>query len=153
MSPPARSRTGNRHCNVVEIAGKGILIEGPAGSGKTSLALGLVDAARQRGIDAHFVADDQALLTIEDGRVIASTPPPIAGLAEIRGHGIVRLAHRPQTSIELVIAMVNDDGIERMPAKATTEVLGTELPAIAVPVRHEAQAIRIILASLGISLV
>jgi len=153
MTPPDSSRTGNRHCNVVEIAGKGILIEGPAGSGKTSLALGLVDAARQRGIDAHFVADDQALLEVEDGRIVARTPPSIAGLAEIRGHGIVRLAHRSRSTIGLVLAMVEDDGLERMPEQVTTFVLGIELPAIAVPVRHEAQAVRIILARLGISLV
>ncbi len=143
----------NRHCCVVEIGGAGVMIEGHSGSGKTSLAFGLVDAAARRGIAANFVADDQALIGRQGGRAIASAPDTIAGLAEVHGHGIVRVAHQPSCSISLVARLVPDEALDRMPAKKTTTLLDIEVPLVEVPVRHEAQAVRIILASLHISVV
>jgi serine kinase of HPr protein (carbohydrate metabolism regulator) len=143
----------NHHCSVIAINGIGILIEGPPASGKTSLALGLVDAARRRGAQAHFVADDQCMLEATGTGLLARTPETIAGLAEVRGHGIVPVNHVPDCIIGLVVRLRDDEKIERMPEQDLTSLLGVKLPCIDVPVRHEAQAIRIILARLGIPLV
>ncbi|HSO47252.1 MAG TPA: HPr kinase/phosphorylase [Rhizobiaceae bacterium] len=143
----------NRHCCVVEIGGTGVMIEGPSGAGKTSLALGLVDAAARRGIPAHFVADDQALVERRGDGVTASVAQTIAGLAEIRGHGIVSVAHKPSCAIALVARLVADEAVGRMPIDKTAVIEGIELPLVEVPVRHEAQAVRIVLASLRISVV
>jgi HPr kinase/phosphorylase len=153
MRPAADGPSANRHCCVVEISGTGILIEGEAGSGKTSLALGLVEAARARGLDAHFVADDQALVELSGNSVVARTPAAIAGLAEVRGHGIVPVKHREACKIGLVVRLVPDESIERMPLAKTCDLLGVTLPVVNTPMRHEAQAVRIVLASLRISLV
>ncbi|GBR71314.1 hypothetical protein GKA01_17630 [Gluconobacter kanchanaburiensis NBRC 103587] len=60
--------------------GAGVLISGPSGSGKSELALMLMDV----GFD--LVADDRVLL---DG-VVASAPERLAGLIEVRGVGILR---------------------------------------------------------------
>jgi HPr kinase/phosphorylase len=143
----------NHHCCVIAINGTGILIEGPSGSGKTSLALGLVDAARRRGAQADFIADDQCMLQPTDAGLAATVPESIAGLAEVRGHGIVRLNHASACMVGLVARLRDDREIERMPEHDRTGILGIELPAVDVPVRHEVQAIRIILARLGIPLV
>ncbi len=143
----------NRHCCVVEIGGAGVMIEGPSGAGKTSLALGLVDAAARRGIAAHFVADDQALVERRGDSLAASVPHAIAGLAEIRGHGIVPVAHKPSCALALVARLVADEAVGRMPVVEVTTIEGIELPVVKVPVRHEAQAVRIVLASLRISVV
>jgi HPr kinase/phosphorylase len=149
----AMNRPINRHCCAVEIGGVGVMIEGEAGAGKTSLALGLVEAARGRGIEAFFIADDQALVERRGGKIIARVPPAIAGLAEVRGHGVVAVRHRPSTQIGLVVRLAEDQAIERMPDPQTCQLLGLTLPVVNTPVRHEAQAVRIVLASLRISLV
>ena len=69
----------------VAIGGRAVLIEGQPGSGKTSLALALID----RG--AVLVGDDGVTLEVRDGRLWASPPPNIAGKLEIRNVGIVDL--------------------------------------------------------------
>ncbi len=63
-----------------------MLIEGPPGSGKSSLALALID----RG--AMLVGDDGVLLERRGERLWALPPPNIAGLLEIRNVGLARLA-------------------------------------------------------------
>lgn len=153
MIADADSKTRNRHCSVVAIEDTGILIEGPSGSGKTSLALGLVDAARRRGRRADFISDDQALLFVTQSGITAQAPSEIAGLAEVRGHGIAVVNHQSACIVHLVARLREDTEIERMPEPEQTSLLGVEVAALDVPVRHEAQAIRIILARLGIPLV
>src|SRR4029079_6360817 len=70
----------------VAIGGRGVLIEGEPGSGKSSLALALID----RG--AVLVGDDGVTLETREGRLWASPPPNIAGLIEVRNVGLVTLA-------------------------------------------------------------
>jgi serine kinase of HPr protein (carbohydrate metabolism regulator) len=86
-------------------------------------------------------------------KIIARVPPAIAGLAEVRGLGIVPVRHRPSPEIGLVVRLVEDEKMERMPDPQTCQLLGVTLPVVNTPVRHEAQAVRIVLASLRISLV
>ncbi|WP_284124719.1 HPr kinase/phosphorylase [Parerythrobacter aestuarii] len=70
----------------VAIHGNAVMIEGPPGSGKTSLALALID----RG--AMLVGDDGVSLELRsDGKLWASPPPRIAGKIEIRNVGIAEL--------------------------------------------------------------
>ncbi|MCB1459685.1 MAG: HPr kinase/phosphatase C-terminal domain-containing protein [Nitratireductor sp.] len=142
MTPPGI----NHHCCVVDIDGRGILIEGRSGSGKTSLALGLVDTCRSRGRVAHLVCDDQAILTCHDGRLFANCPPLIRGKAEIRGFGITQVDSLDISRLVLAVRLVDDEDVPRMPEPRTGTYCGTALPLVTTPRRHEAQAIRIILA-------
>ena len=73
----------------VAIGGRGVLVEGPPGSGKSSLALALID----RG--ATLVGDDGVLLELRGDRLWALPPPSIEGLLEIRNVGIAKLAAEP----------------------------------------------------------
>jgi hypothetical protein len=72
------------HASCVACRGRAILIIGPSGSGKSDLALRLID----RG--ARLVSDDQTLVTLENGRLLASPPRTIQGLVEVRGLGHAR---------------------------------------------------------------
>jgi len=73
----------------VAIGGRGLLIEGPPGSGKSSLALALID----RG--ATLVGDDGVLLELRGERLWALPPDNIEGLLEIRNVGIATLPAEP----------------------------------------------------------
>jgi HPr kinase/phosphorylase len=91
------------HGTCVARDGAGVLILGPSGSGKSDLALRLLD----RGFG--LVADDQ--VELRDG--IASPPEALAGLLEVRGLGIVRLPYLPTVKLKLVIALT--DNSDRLP--------------------------------------
>lgn len=139
----------NHHCSVVQIDGAGVMIEGASGSGKTSLALGLIDTARARGLAASLVSDDQALLSVAGERLVASAPAAIAGLAELRGYGIARVEHVDCCEIDVVGRLDADEGLPRMAEPGRTTIKGVELPLLHLPGRHEQQAARIVLAWLA----
>ncbi len=109
----------------VEIDGRALAIEGPPGSGKSSLALALID----RG--ARLIGDDGVTLTrTENGAasvILASPPPNIAGLIEVRGVGLIKLPTPPPTPLALILAL-GEEG-ERLPDCApVTEILGISIP-------------------------
>ncbi|HEY6817457.1 MAG TPA: HPr kinase/phosphatase C-terminal domain-containing protein [Croceibacterium sp.] len=106
----------------VVLDGCGVLIEGPPGSGKSSLALMLID----RG--ATLVGDDGVLLEPRDGRLWALPPPTIAGLLEIRNVGLVTLAATP-APLALVLRL--DPAAPRaVEAAERAELCGIALPLI-----------------------
>lgn len=88
----------------------GVLILGGSGSGKSDLMLRLIAAG------SVLVADDRTDLTVEGNLLIASPPAALAGLMEIRGLGIVTLAHRGRTIVKLVADLTPGQPQERMPA-------------------------------------
>lgn len=84
------------HASCVARDGQGVLLTGPSGAGKSDLALRLI------GRGFTLVADDR--VEIADGR--ASPPPPLAGLLEVRGFGIVRLSYLAAAPLRLVINLM-----------------------------------------------
>jgi HPr kinase/phosphorylase len=112
------------HATCVAIAQRGVLITGASGSGKSDLALRLID----RG--AVLVSDDYTALTVSsDGRLRASPPTNIAGLLEIRHIGIVNMPYVIDVPIALAIAL--DEKPERMPDQPTTlDILGLSVQCV-----------------------
>ena len=110
--------------SAVAIGGRALLIEGPPGSGKSTLALALID----RG--AGLIGDDAVALHRDaQGRLIASSPPNIAGLLEVRGIGLVRLPTAAPAPTALILTLGGGEP-ERLP-----EVLALrDLAGVAVPV-------------------
>lgn len=138
-----------RHGCVLAINDIGILIEGRSGAGKTSLMFGLVERFRRAGIDTEIVCDDYCTISQCEQGLMASAPDPIAGKAELRGYGIVSVAHRSNAKLGLIVSLVPDEDVERMPEPQTATILNVTLPLIHVPERHEEAAVRIITARLG----
>jgi HPr kinase/phosphorylase len=99
-----------------------VLIRGESGSGKSDLALRLLD------LGAELVADDQVVLEAKKGQVIAHPPENLAGLLEVRGIGILAIGHKPAAPLKLVIDLVQEDRVERMPEPQTAVLLDVELP-------------------------
>lgn len=114
------------HASCIELAGAGILLRGPSGSGKSDLALRLIDGG------ARLVADDRTDLSVEDGGLIASSPAAIAGKLEIRGVGIVTMPAVSRSRVGIAVDLVAASAVERLPARQTCSYLGVELPLIAI---------------------
>ena len=109
----------------VAIGGRGVLLRGASGSGKSDLALRLID----RG--AALVSDDYTEVRMAGGRLLAAAPATIAGGIEVRGVGIVELP--AATDVPLCLVAELDRPPERLPDGASTaEIAGTPLPAVAL---------------------
>jgi RNase adaptor protein for sRNA GlmZ degradation len=110
------------HATAVALNGQAVLLLGPAGSGKSDLALRLVAAGWQ------LVADDRVVLRRDGDALIASAPARLAGLIEVRGVGIV-----PETTHPAPVALALDLGrpVERLPAADWAEYLGVAVPVLA----------------------
>ena len=111
------------HAGCVAIGGRGVLIAGRPGSGKSDLALRLID----RG--AVLVSDDYTLVIRSDGRLVASAPPTIAGQMEIRGVGLVEMEAAGEVPLCLLVDL--DRAPDRLPDEGERAALaGLELPMI-----------------------
>jgi HPr kinase/phosphorylase len=122
------------HASAVLTGARAILIRGPAGSGKSRLALNLIQAASHgQLIFARLVADDRVHVEAAHGRLIARPPAAIAGLLEVRGLGIAQLPYEPMA----VVSWVVDLGVAapmRMPDDSTAHaiVAGIRIQRLAV---------------------
>lgn len=114
------------HASCVELGGTGVLLLGESGSGKSDLALRLIDAG------ARLVADDRTELRRDGTRLIASPPATIAGRMEVRGVGIVPLAHVAECAVGLAVELVAPDRVERLPSAQSRAWLGIDLPLLAL---------------------
>lgn len=96
------------HASCVALDGRGVLLRGAPGAGKSDLALRLIDAG------ATLVSDDRVVLE-GGGALLASPPARIAGLLEVRGLGIVAMAYTGRCPIRLAVDLVAPEAVERMP--------------------------------------
>jgi HPr kinase/phosphorylase len=123
------------HASAVLVGARAILIRGPAGAGKSRLALGLILAESASAVRfARLVADDRVLLEVRHDRLLARAPAELAGLIELRGAGIRRFPHEPAAAVGLVIDLADADA-ERLPGAAaeTAFVEGIALPRLTFP--------------------
>jgi HPr kinase/phosphorylase len=93
------------HATAVLAGAGAVLIRGPAGSGKSRLALNLIQAASTNGplIFARLVADDRVHVEAAHDRLIARPPAVLAGLLEVRGLGIQQLPYEPMAVVSWVV--------------------------------------------------
>jgi serine kinase of HPr protein (carbohydrate metabolism regulator) len=102
------------HASCVLVGPGAVLIRGPSGSGKSRLALLLLQAAESGVLKfARLVADDRTIVEVHHGRLLARPPQELAGLLEIRGTGIVRVPFEPLAVVDLVVDLAGES--ERMP--------------------------------------
>jgi len=130
------------HASAVLVGAKAVLIRGPAGSGKSRLALALIEAARSgRILFARLVADDRAHVEAANGRLLVRPADALAGLVEVRGLGLRRLPFEPVAVVGLVVDLAADDA-ERLPQAAArvTTIDGIAVPRLAVAPGQEAVA-------------
>ncbi len=126
------------HATAVAIRSRAVLLVGPSGSGKSDLALRLID----RG--ATLIADDRVVVTRVGERLLAAPPPTLAGRIEVRGVGIVDLPWIGGVRVMLVVDLAATP--DRLPEPATREVGGVRLPLIALAAFEASAALKVELA-------
>jgi serine kinase of HPr protein (carbohydrate metabolism regulator) len=130
----AAAESSTVHASAVLVGSHAALIRGPAGSGKSRLALDLLHAS-QAGLltFARLVADDRVYLAACHGRLLARAPEPIAGLLEVWGLGMRQVPYEQTAVVGLVVDLAGA-GAARMPARAEREttIAGIKLPRLAV---------------------
>jgi len=113
------------HASTVAIDGRAVLITGLSGSGKSDLALRLLD----RGF--VLVSDDQTIVRKVGTRLTASAPPTIRGKLEIRGVGIVDMPAVDDQPVALVVELTSE--IQRLPDDSRERpIMGVAIPLISV---------------------
>lgn len=113
------------HATTVAIDSRAVLITGPSGSGKSDLALRLLD----RGF--ILVSDDQTLVRREGDRLLASPPMQIAGKLEVRGIGIVEMETVSDVPVALLVELTSD--IPRLPDDSRElSILGICVPLVTI---------------------
>jgi HPr kinase/phosphorylase len=122
------------HASAVLVGARAALIRGPSASGKSRLALQLIQAAEAGLLPfAKLVGDDRVHVDAAGGRLLAAPAEPLAGLLELRGMGLLRLDYEPRAVVGLVIDLAAPDAV-RLPdeAQRKTDIRGIVLPRLAV---------------------
>ena len=113
-----------RHGTAVEIGGRAVLIEGPPGSGKSRLALQLIDRK------ANLISDDQVDICERGQGAVLKAIVGFEGKLEARGLGIVEVPVCAEAPLALVVRLV--DRVARLPEPRRCRIGGTAVPLIEV---------------------
>ncbi len=128
------------HGTVVAADGLGVLLRGAPGAGKSDLAIRLIAAG------AMLVADDQVILEPRGEQLWASAPPPIAGLIEVRGVGLMRQRFVAWARLALVVDLVAPGAVERLPEPETVMLDGVAVPLLRLAPFEASAPVKILIA-------
>jgi HPr kinase/phosphorylase len=122
------------HASAVLTGARAVLIRGPAGAGKSRLALALIEAAQSHLLPfGRLVGDDCLHLEAQHDRLLVRPHGSLAGLIEVRGIGIRRLPYEPVAVVGLIVDL-GDEAAERLPPGEAqrADIHGIALPRLAV---------------------
>ncbi len=110
-----------RHATSVVFCGTGLLLSGASGSGKSDLALRIMDAG------GSLISDDYTDLAVVNNQLIGSPPDTIKGMMEVRGVGLLLVPYLRTARLDVMVMCDSKESIERLPQVIHTEIEGIKL--------------------------
>ena len=139
VSPGPRLSAETLHASTVAKEGRAVVISGPSGSGKSDLALRMLD----RGFT--LVSDDQTIVRKDGNRLLATAPPTITGKLEIRGIGIIDMECVTDVPVALIVELTSD--FQRLPDENRERpILGIGVPLITIDAMSASAASKVAIA-------
>ena len=121
------------HASAVLLGEGAVLIRGPSGSGKSALAMALVELA-SRSRFARLVGDDRVTLQGAGGRLLVRPVAAIAGLVERRGLGLTPVSHEAAAVVAMVVDLAEGQPARLPePEDMVVEIAGVTLPRLLLP--------------------
>ncbi|MGE0765439.1 MAG: HPr kinase/phosphorylase [Hyphomicrobiaceae bacterium] len=124
------------HATALAVSGRGVLIFGASGAGKSDLALRLITTPLVydgKPVETRLIADDQVLIERIGDRLFASPPATIAGKLEVRGLGILPFPFVPRAEVDLAVVLGAAAEIDRLPEpRQVYPLLGLDLALVRV---------------------
>ncbi|MEM0989970.1 MAG: serine kinase [Pseudomonadota bacterium] len=105
------------HGSAISLGGRGCLIVGEPGSGKSALAIGMLT------LGADLIADDQVRLTRTGSTVMLSAPDDLPALIEGRGVGLLRVELGAPAPLALIVDLDHTPD-QRLPRARQRDLLG-----------------------------
>ncbi len=123
------------HATAVQWLGKGLILRGTSGIGKSDLAIRLIENG------AELVGDDQLDLQCEDGKITARACAP--GWIELRHLGLFRLPYVCSAAVDWMIDLSYGEPEERLPPLRFETILGIRVPLVQLNPRHPSATARL----------
>ena len=124
------------HSTSVVIDDNGVLILGDSGSGKSDLALRLIDNG------ATLISDDISICRKNSNNIYLYCPPEIRGLLEVREIGIITVPFVERIKLRLVVNLKSNNN-ERFPKESSFRILGIKIPIINIEGKNSSAVAKI----------
>ena len=124
------------HSTSVVIDDNGVLILGDSGSGKSDLALRLIDNG------ATLISDDISICRKNSNDIYLYCPPEIKGLLEVREIGIITVPFVERIKLRLVVNLKSNNN-ERFPKDNSFRILGIKIPIINIEGKNSSAVAKI----------
>ena len=124
------------HSTSVVIDDNGVLILGDSGSGKSDLALRLIDNG------ATLISDDISICRKNSNNIYLYCPPEIKGLLEVREIGIITVPFVERIKLRLVVNLKSNNN-ERFPKDSYFRILGIKIPIINIEGKNSSAVAKI----------
>ena len=124
------------HATSVAIEDNGVAIFGNSGSGKSDLALRLIDSG------ATLISDDITVFSKSENNIHLFGVENTKGLLEVRELGIITVPYIEGIKLKLVIKLT-DKEIERIPKKNQTNLLGLNFPKLEINGKNSSSVVKV----------
>ena len=124
------------HSSAIVLEDNGILIIGDSGSGKSDLALRLIDSG------ATLISDDITICEKKKNLIYLSAPLETRGLLEVREVGIITVPFVEGIILRMIVKL-EAGGLERIPQKNNYKIFGQKIPMLTINGKNSSSVVKV----------